>query len=546
MKTMFKHVFLLVLIGSFTNVQAQLTTQILEDRVNFQENGVVDALLRYSGTNLILDNNESGGDIFIQAAVDVDIEGIDDVIIEGRDDIFLATNNTTRLFINELGNIGIRTTTPDQELDINGDIALTDGTGLIEFKEGTTQKAFLSYSGSSLTLETDETGGDVILDALDDIFLQTGSPSGTRMFINQAGDIGIGTTGTAGKMNISYNSGVGIPHLMLSETSGSDFARITFRNTASSGSDYWDIAGKAAGSGNDPFFNLFYFNGSIGNNFFSIDRNNNNVEVDGDMIPFDVSFDIGNNNANEHWDDCVADDFINFSDKRLKQNIESLDAILPSLMQLKPVTYEYKPEHNPDGRKRTGFIAQEVQEVFPNVIVTEDFDRDAITEEPIRTQSDYLSMNYIELIPITIKALQEQQNMIESKDKQLEEQEARITELEAELSEIKAMLTQLADGGKVDISNQNATLTSATLEQNQPNPFTENTMIRYFIPETVKTASLRVTNLEGKQIKEIPIQHRGQGQVTLDANSLSAGTYQYTLILDGRILETKQMVLTRN
>lgn len=176
MKTMFKHVFVLLLVGNFTTVQAQLTTQILEDRINFQEAGLIDALLRYTGTDLILDNNETGGDVFIQAAVDVDIEGIDDVIIEGRDDIFLATDNTTRLFINETGNIGIGTTTPDQRLDVNGDIALTDGTGLIEFKEGTVQKAFLSYNGSSLTLETNETGGDVIIDALDDIFFTNRQP----------------------------------------------------------------------------------------------------------------------------------------------------------------------------------------------------------------------------------------------------------------------------------------------------------------------------------------------------------------------------------
>lgn len=377
-------------------------------------------------------------------------------------------------------------------------------------------------------------------------FLQTGNPSGTRMFIAEDGDIGIGTTATAGKINVSYNSGTGIPHLMLSETTANDYARITFRNTASVGSDYWDIAGKASGSVNDPFFNLFYFNGTVGNNFFSIDRTNNNVEVDGDIVPFDVAFDIGNNLSSEHWDDCVADDFINFSDERLKQNIQSLPATLPLLMQLKPVTYEYKKEHNIDGRHRTGFIAQDVQEVFPNVVIDEDYDRDAITGEVIHSKSDYLSMNYIELIPITIKALQEQQKMIDAKDKQLEEQDARITDLEAELAAIKAMLSQLADGGKVDISNQTSTLTSAKLEQNQPNPFTENTMIRYFIPEGVKTAALKVTNLEGKVIKDIPVQHRGEGQVTVQANSLSAGTYQYTLVLDGQILETKQMVLTRN
>jgi hypothetical protein len=49
----------------------------------------------------------------------------------------------------------------------------------------------------------------------------------------------------------------------------------------------------------------------------------------------------------------------------------------------------------------------------------------------------------------------------------------------------------------------------------------------------------------GRIIKTIPIQATGDGQVTLQANLLSAGTYSYALILDGQVMETKQMVLTK-
>ncbi len=532
MKTMFKHVICcLFAVASIGALHAQTAG------VRLLNNG--DAIFTGSTPGIffreVTTNNfygaleENSDDIRLSAAIG---------------NLLFRTAGDDRLSITQAGRVGIGTTDPSESFEVRGDIEIEGAFPFLVLRP-------TADNSQNLGVQMKNTAGTQIAaifydDTNNEIVLENGSGSAGDVVIESSGRTGFGTSTAAGKIEAVFNSGQGIPHLMLSENSLSDFARITFRNTAAAGNDYWDIAGKAAGNANDPFFNLFYFNGTTGNNFFSIDRNNSNIEVDGDMIPFDVAFDVGNNNAAEHWDDCVADDFINFSDKRLKQNIKSLDEILPMLMQLNPVTYEFKPAHNIDGRKRTGFIAQEVQEIFPTVIVTEDVDRDAITGEVIKYTSDYLSMNYIELIPITIKALQEQQEMIGAKDKQLEEQENRITQLEAELADIKAMLLQLADGGKVDISNQTSTLTSATLEQNQPNPFTENTMIRYFIPEGVKTAALKVTNLEGKVIKDIAIQQRGEGQVSLQANSLSAGTYQYMLVLDGQILETKQMILTRN
>ncbi len=416
--------------------QAQLTTELEHDRLNFFEGLSVDAVLRYTGLDLIIDNNEAGGDLFIQSAVDVDIEGLDDVIIEGRDDIFLATNNATRLFINEIGNVGLGTTSPDSRLDVNGDISMTDGTGRIDFKEGTTVKAVLSYNGASLNLETDEVGGDIIIDAADDIFFQPGGT--TKAYFNQAGDFGIGTTAPSAKMEILHNSSINDAHLELFENAA-DFARLKFRSNpvgTTNDSKYWDVAGLTGASGSN-FFNLWFWNGSSGNNFFSIDPDNNNIRIDGDIIPLgNVQYDLGNNNATEHWDDVVGDDFINFSDKRLKQNIKSVGSIIPELMKLNPVTYEYIESHNPDGRKRTGFIAQEMQKIFPQVVIDEDVDFDEATKKVVKQKSEHLAMNYMELIPITIKAVQEQQAMISDRD-------AKIQQLELELSALKATVESL-------------------------------------------------------------------------------------------------------
>ncbi len=45
-------------------------------------------------------------------------------------------------------------------------------------------------------------------------------------------------------------------------------------------------------------------------------------------------------------------------------------------------------------------------------------------------------------------------------------------------------------------------------------------------------------------LKTIPVNQKGEGNVTINANEFSAGMYLYSLVCDGRIVDTKQMLLT--
>lgn len=238
--------------------------------------------------------------------------------------------------------------------------------------------------------------------------------------------IGLGTSSPKGKVEIAYNSTVGNPHLYLDET-GSDFARVTLRN--GTGNAYWDFAG--ASNIGTPQLNFYYDNGAgTARNYMRILPVAQNFEIYGDLTPQNTAFDLGNNNASEHWDDCVADDFINFSDRRLKENITPVGSVLSQLLMLSPVKYRYIKSFNPDNRERTGLIAQDVQKIFPSIIINEDVDIDEKTHERSATQSDYLSMNYIELIPIIIKGIQEQQSIVDSQKTYIETLENRISALE--------------------------------------------------------------------------------------------------------------------
>ncbi|MEO9258424.1 MAG: T9SS type A sorting domain-containing protein, partial [Crocinitomicaceae bacterium] len=80
------------------------------------------------------------------------------------------------------------------------------------------------------------------------------------------------------------------------------------------------------------------------------------------------------------------------------------------------------------------------------------------------------------------------------------------------------------------------------LDQNVPNPFAESTIISYSIPASVQKAQIHFYNLSGRLMKVVDITDRGAGQLNVFGQDLSSGVYTYTLVADGRIIDTKKMV----
>jgi PKD repeat protein len=90
----------------------------------------------------------------------------------------------------------------------------------------------------------------------------------------------------------------------------------------------------------------------------------------------------------------------------------------------------------------------------------------------------------------------------------------------------------------IEISDKNIIV----LDQNVPNPFAENTLISYNIPMAFTRAQLIFTNAEGKLIKAVDITKQGKGQFNVFANDLSTGVYTYTLVVDGKTIDTRRMI----
>ena len=87
--------------------------------------------------------------------------------------------------------------------------------------------------------------------------------------------------------------------------------------------------------------------------------------------------------------------------------------------------------------------------------------------------------------------------------------------------------------------------TKASLEQNDPNPFNKSTEIKFFIPENFTNAQLKIYSLQGIEMKAYTIKQSGKGEINMEANTLAAGIYSYTLIVDNNAADVKQMIVTK-
>ncbi|MFL5786687.1 MAG: tail fiber domain-containing protein [Flavisolibacter sp.] len=204
------------------------------------------------------------------------------------------------------------------------------------------------------------------------------------------------------------------------------------------------------------------------------------------------------------------------SDARFKNNVKPMESVLDKIKQLKPSSYQFK--NTKDQQFYDGFIAQDVLPIFPN-LVTHNVDKER--------KIDLYTMNYAGFGVIAIKAIQEQQDHIQQQDE-------KINALTEQIKELKEMVNRLAPG---QFQNVNAV---SSLEQNSPNPARSTTSIAYKLPANNGSAQLQLIDNLGRTVKTLQL--NSSGRIYLDVSALTSGTYSYSLIVDGKIIETKKLV----
>jgi hypothetical protein len=81
--------------------------------------------------------------------------------------------------------------------------------------------------------------------------------------------------------------------------------------------------------------------------------------------------------------------------------------------------------------------------------------------------------------------------------------------------------------------------------QNFPNPFNGTTTIDMFIQPSVRVARVQVIDMTGRPVQNIEIHGRARTSVSVSSDNLATGIYIYSFIVDGRVVDTKRMVVTK-
>lgn len=255
------------------------------------------------------------------------------------------------------------------------------------------------------------------------------------------------------------------------------------------------------------------------------------------------------------------------SDSLMKTNVTSVTNAGSILSQLNPVTYNYNtsgfPMLNLDNGMHYGVIAQQIQNVLPSIVV------------PFNTLAEYdslgnvvtpsqqlLSVRYNELIPILIAGYNEQQQVINQQQQQLQTQDSTIQAIQNTLNQLIAQVNNCCNSSMpiqqqqqygnttgqqqpIPVNERNVTLSDGdyiVLNQNVPNPFAESTTISYHIPERIGFAQIIFYNNLGQIIRIADIEERGYGRLNVYADNLSSGMYSYSLVVDGKVYDTKKMI----
>jgi hypothetical protein len=219
------------------------------------------------------------------------------------------------------------------------------------------------------------------------------------------------------------------------------------------------------------------------------------------------------------------------SDQKFKKDVNTEENIMPRLMKLQPKSYVFDVDKYKNmafsNKLQHGLISQEVEKVFPELVVEAFAPNTSSDKNEDGKPVAYKGLNYMGLISMLLKGIQEQQ--------------VQIDELKSKIAANTSNTLVVNDKNPLPVEIQNRAF---ALSQNIPNPFSENTTINYTVPATAGKVILAIFDLNGKMLLQYNLQ-QGKNNIVVKGNTLSAGMYLYSLIADGQEVLSKKMVLTK-
>ncbi len=396
----------------------------------------------------------------------------------GRGDIVFVTgttggpanvNTNARMTIADGGNVGIGIDAPTEKLEVNGDIAVSGTARSIFAPDGAFNIS--SASGIDLIMDNDDNATNSALN-----IKRNADSSEILMVVKETGNVGIGTTLPASLLQVDgaismgtdlasstfYGNLSGMSNALgaIGNTTGvpggTDRTRVLLAGRtqtspgmmagvdyyygswghAYTGTNSYGVVGSYGPNPNSAYNAAYlgsasyagYFNGDVG------------IGTDAPASELHVLHTTGGGTSglriersdNSYWSFYAGDGSVNYdlrlyretsllgefdgtsgaytalSDRRLKTNIRSADRLLEKVLDLKVKNYTFIGDR--ENRPQIGLIAQEANWLFPEFVKHDEGDGE-----------DRYLMDYAGFGIVAIKAIQEQQEIIEAQQKQIDD-----------------------------------------------------------------------------------------------------------------------------
>jgi len=362
------------------------------------------------------------------------------IYFDGANKIFRTASGTEQMRITSAGNVGIGTSSPVSKLDVTGQVTATGGifkaNGAPSLSAASAGEAILAPEGTyGALLYGRGTTYDVVL-AQRSTGVALGVLAGTNN-VTFPGLVGIGTTSPASRLHVVGADNTN-PSVIVANSSTSN----GILQLGSSGATYQILGGDYQGnmlfqmSGATPF--VFTTNGS---ERVRIDSSGNLLVGQTSVSTTTAGIALQKSQGANIWAMNIAGaastsshyahyvysttasayrflvDYAGtifatnttitaISDVRLKENIRDLDDGLNVIMALKPRKFDWKKGKGKDIKGDRGFIAQEFEQILPDMV-------ENWADTPPEGEEPYKAVN-ANLIPTLVKAIQDQQVLIES------------------------------------------------------------------------------------------------------------------------------------